>query len=179
MKKILIILLCLSSFSYASWFDAKPKCNDKVVLQILKEILDKDEWVYVEYGLDEKSLKAIYLNLNGMDLRDIEAMLSTDTLGVLKANFKPILDLKEYVNEFAYTQFSDFITEENESKKITYCQATLTITYPQMPKEMLQKYERGILKGVLFKGGVAEENVRYSARYTDDGTKIYVEFLDN
>lgn len=114
-----------------------------------------------------------------MDLRDIEAMLSTDTLGVLKANFKPILDLKEYANEFAYTQFSDFITEENESKKITYCQATLTITYPQMPKEMLQKYERGILKGVLFKGGVAEENVRYSARYTDDGTKIYVEFLDN
>ncbi|TBR79879.1 hypothetical protein DU474_02670 [Campylobacter novaezeelandiae] len=179
MKKIIIILLCLSSFSYAFWFDTKPKCNDKVVLQILKEILDKDEWIYVEYGLDEKSLKALYLSLNGMDLRELEALLSTDTLGVLKASFKSLFDLKEYANEFVYTRFSDFITEENESKKITYCQATLTITYPQMSKEMFQRYKNGSLKGALFKGGDIEENIRYSARYTDDGTKIYVEFLDN
>lgn len=116
-EKIIIILLCLSSFSYAFWFSIKPKCNDKVVLQILKEILDKDEWIYVEYRLDEKSLKALYLSLNGIDLRELEALLSTDTLGGFKASFKSLFDLKEYANKFVYTQFSDFITEENESKK--------------------------------------------------------------
>ncbi|EOH4480416.1 hypothetical protein ACLQX6_001870 [Campylobacter coli] len=41
-----------------------------------------DEWVYIEYGLDEQSLRTLRINSNGMDIRDLEAALSTDTLGV-------------------------------------------------------------------------------------------------
>ncbi|MBZ7955614.1 hypothetical protein [Campylobacter molothri] len=50
-------------------------------------------------------------------MRDLEATLSTDTLGVLRAVWKPFLDLKDYANEVVYTSFESFITQDNKDKK--------------------------------------------------------------
>lgn len=67
-------------FLFTGCFNNKPKCDDEDVKFTLKSILD-DEWVYIEYGLDEQSLRTLRINSNGMDIRDLEAALSTDTLG--------------------------------------------------------------------------------------------------
>ena len=175
MKNILLSLMIILLFS--GCFTNKPKCNDESVKSVLKEILDSDEWIYVEYGLNEQSLRALLMSFEGMGFRELEAALATDTLGVLKHYFKPILDIKEYANEVVYTNFSDFITEDSDSKNSTYCKATLTITYPQMPEEMFKQYKNGVLDGALFKGSDVEKTIQYSARYTDDGNKIYVELF--
>ncbi|WP_180378952.1 hypothetical protein [Campylobacter lanienae] len=82
-----------------------------------------------------------------------------------------------YANEVVYTNFSDFITEDSDSKNSTYCKATLTIAYPQMPEEMFKRYKNGVLDEALFKGGDVEKTIQYSARYTDDSKKIYVELF--
>ena len=173
MKNILLSLMIILLFS--GCFTNKPKCNDESVKSVLKEILDSDEWIYVEYGLNEQSLRALLIRSGGMGLRELEAASATEMLGAFY--FKPILDLKEYANEVVYTNFSDFITEDSDSKNSTYCKATLTITYPQMPEEMFKRYKNGVLDGALFKGGDVEKTIQYSARYTDDGKKIYVELF--
>ncbi len=175
MKNILLGLMIILLFS--GCFANKPKCNDESVKSVLKEILDSDEWIYVEYGLNEQSLRALLISFKGMGFRELEAALATDTLGVLKHYFKPMFAIKEYANEVVYTNFSDFITEDSDSKNSTYCKATLTITYPQMPEEMFKRYKNGVLDGALFKGGDVEKTIQYSARYTDDSKKIYVELF--
>lgn len=88
MKKVLLGLM--TALLFLGCFDTKPKCDDEDVKLTLKSILD-DEWVYVEYGLNDQSLRALRSSLNGMDIRDFEATLSTDTFGVLKAHFRPFL----------------------------------------------------------------------------------------
>ncbi|WP_215483406.1 hypothetical protein, partial [Campylobacter jejuni] len=115
MKNILLSLMFV--FLFTGCFNNKPKCDDEDVKLTLKSILDNDEWVYVEYGLNEQSLRALRINSNGMDIRDLEAALSTDTLGVLRAHFKPLLDLKDYANEVVYTSFESFITKDSKDKK--------------------------------------------------------------
>lgn len=49
----------------------KPKCNDESVKSVLKEILDSDEWIYVEYGLNEQSLRALLMSFKGMGFREL------------------------------------------------------------------------------------------------------------
>ncbi|WP_193558638.1 hypothetical protein [Campylobacter jejuni] len=51
MKNILLSLMLV--FLFAGCFNNKPKCDDEDVKLTLKSILDDDEWVYVEYGLNE------------------------------------------------------------------------------------------------------------------------------
>lgn len=67
---------------------------------------------------------------------------------------------------------------EKQSQK-SYCSATLEIEYPEMPQEMRQEYTNGMLKDLIFDGGKVMREVAYSARYTDDGKKIYVELLED
>ncbi|EKS4401642.1 hypothetical protein QB668_001130 [Campylobacter jejuni] len=176
MKNILLSLMFV--FLFTGCFNNKPKCDDEDVKLALKSILDNDEWVYVEYGLNEQSLRALRINSNGMDIRDLEAALSTDTLGVLRAHFKPLLDLKDYANEVVYTSFESFITKDSKDKKTSFCMGQLKFTYPQMPNEMREKYSRGTLKGVLFDGGEYETQISYSARFSDDKKQVFVELLD-
>ncbi|ENV8235604.1 hypothetical protein ACFK4Z_001833 [Campylobacter jejuni] len=64
-----------------------------------------------------------------MDMRDLEAALSTDTLGVLRAHFKPLLDLKDYANEVVYTSFESFITEDSKDKKTSFCRTFRLLIY--------------------------------------------------
>ncbi|EOI8000932.1 hypothetical protein ACMUM1_000624 [Campylobacter jejuni] len=125
MKNILLSLMFV--FLFTGCFNNKPKCDDEDVKLTLKSILDNDEWVYVEYGLNEQSLRALRINSNGMDIRDLEAALSTDTLGVLRAHFKPLLDLKDYANEVVYTSFESFITKDSKDKKTSFCMGQLKI----------------------------------------------------
>ncbi|HEB7542227.1 TPA: hypothetical protein RZK36_001060 [Campylobacter coli] len=54
---------------FTGCFNNKPKCDDEDVKLTLKSILDDDEWVYVEHGLNEQSLRALRLSLNGMDIK--------------------------------------------------------------------------------------------------------------
>lgn len=115
MKNILLSFIMVLLFT--GCFNNKPKCDDEVVQLTLKSILDDDEWVYIEYGLSEQSLKALKISLNGMDIRDLEAISSTDTIGILRAHLKPIFDLKDYANEVGYTSFSSFITQDSNDKK--------------------------------------------------------------
>ncbi|MGE87988.1 hypothetical protein EEI64_05185 [Campylobacter jejuni] len=176
MKNILLSLMLV--FLFVGCFNNKPKCDDEDVKLTLKSILDDDEWVYVEYGLNEQSLRALRINSNGMDMRDLEAALSTDTLGVLRAHFKPLLDLKDCANEVVYTSFESFITKDSKDKKTSFCMASLKFTYPQMPNEMREKYSRGALKGILFDGGEYETQISYSARFSDDKKQVFVELLD-
>ncbi|TKX32672.1 hypothetical protein [Campylobacter aviculae] len=175
MKKVLLSLLL--ALLFLGCFDTKPKCDDEDVKLTLKSILDDDEWVYVEYGLNEQSLKALRM-ASDMDIRDVEAALSTDKLGLLKAYFKPFLDLKDYANEVAYTSFSSFITQDSNDKKTTFCKASLKLTYPQMPDDMRKNYEKGSLRGVLFDGGEYETQISYSAQFSDDKKQVFVELLD-
>ncbi|HEB9999491.1 hypothetical protein M3N61_05160 [Campylobacter jejuni] len=55
MKNILLSLMFV--FLFTGCFNNKPKCDDEDVKLTLKSILDNDEWVYVEYGLNEQSLR--------------------------------------------------------------------------------------------------------------------------
>ena len=129
MKNILLSLMM--ALLFAGCFDAKPKCDDEDVQLTLKSILDDDEWVYVEYGLSEQSLKALRLSTNGMDIRDFEAILSTDTLGVLKAHLKPMFDLKDYANEVVYTSFSGFTTQDGNNKNTSFCRTFRSLVFRQ------------------------------------------------
>ncbi|HEB7537062.1 TPA: hypothetical protein RZH73_000315 [Campylobacter coli] len=176
MKNIFLSLMLVLLFT--GCFNNKPKCDDEDVKLTLKSILDDDEWVYVEYGLNEQSLRALRLSLNGMDIGDLEAALSTDTLGVLRAHLKPLLDLKDYANEVVYTSFESFITQDNSDKKTSFCTASLKFTYPQMPNDMREQYSRGALRGVLFDGGEYETQISYSTRFSDDKKQVFVELLD-
>ncbi|EHK5076155.1 hypothetical protein I3H33_000732 [Campylobacter upsaliensis] len=177
MKNILLSLMM--ALLFAGCFDAKPKCDDEDVQLTLKSILDDDEWVYVEYGLSEQSLKALRLSTNGMDIRDFEALLSTDTLGVLRSHLKPMFDLKDYANEVVYTSFSSFITQDSNNKKTSFCRASLKLTYPQMSDDMRKNYARGALKGIIFDGGEYETQISYSAQFSDDKKQVFVELLDH
>ncbi|HEC1785481.1 TPA: hypothetical protein R1733_000301 [Campylobacter lari] len=114
---------------FTGCFNNKPKCDDEVVQLTLKSILDDDEWVYIEYGLSEQSLKALKISLNGMDIRDLEAISSTDTIGILRAHLKPIFDLKDYANEVGYTSFSSFITQDSNDKKTSFCRTFGLLVY--------------------------------------------------
>lgn len=67
MKNILLSLMFV--FLFTGCFNNKPKCDDEDVKLTLKSILDNDEWVYVEYGLNEQSLRALRINSNGMDIK--------------------------------------------------------------------------------------------------------------
>ncbi|MBZ7954390.1 hypothetical protein H2278_06010 [Campylobacter sp. W0018] len=178
MKKVFLSLL--SALLFFGCFDTKPKCDDEDVKLTLKSILDDDEWVYVEYGLNEQSLKTLRMisASKGMDIRDIEALLLSDTIGILRAHFKPLLDLKDYANEVVYTSFGSFITQDSNDKKTTFCKASLKLTYPQMPNDMRKKYEKGSLRGVLFDGGEYETQISYSAQFSDDKKQVFVELLD-
>ncbi|EAL6285105.1 hypothetical protein DSU76_08565, partial [Campylobacter jejuni] len=147
MKNILLSLMFV--FLFTGCFNNKPKCDDEDVKLTLKSILDNDEWVYVEYGLNEQSLRA------------------------LRAHFKPLLDLKDYANEVVYTSFESFITKDSKDKKTSFCMGQLKFTYPQMPNEMREKYSRGTLKGVLFDGGEYETQISYSARFSDDKKQVF------
>ncbi len=69
MKYILLGLMIILLFS--GCFANKPKCNDKSVKSVLKEILDSDEWIYVEYGLNEQSLRALLMSFKGMEFREL------------------------------------------------------------------------------------------------------------
>ena len=179
MKKNLLVILFLGfllcGFSFS---DSKPKCNDEDVLLTLKQILDNDKWIYVEYGLTDQSLRALQLNLNGMDLRDLEAVASADSSGVLKNTIKPILNFKDYANKAAKVSFEGFMTQNNDDDKKTFCKATLKLTYPQMPQDIRKNYANSPLKGAIFDGGDVEEQISYSAQYSDDKKHIYVEILE-
>ncbi|MBS4236210.1 hypothetical protein CVU5213_07290 [Campylobacter vulpis] len=177
MKNILLSLMM--PLLFVGCFNAKPKCDDENVQLTLKSILDDDEWIYVEYGLSEQSLKALRLSTNGMDIRDFEVILSTDTLGVLRAHLKPMFDLKDYANEVVYTSFSGFTTQDNNNKKTSFCRASLKLTYPQMPDNMRKNYARGALKGIIFDGGEYETQISYSAQFSDDKKQVFVELLDH
>ncbi|EAK1249744.1 MULTISPECIES: hypothetical protein [Campylobacter] len=175
MKNILLSFIMVLLFT--GCFNNKPKCDDEVVQLTLKSILD-DEWVYIEYGLSEQSLKALKISLNGMDIRDLEAISSTDTIGILRAHLKPIFDLKDYANEVGYTSFSSFITQDSNDKKTSFCRASLKLTYPQMPDDMRENYARGTLKGIIFDGGEHEVQISYSAQFSDDKKQVFVELLN-
>lgn len=177
MKKNLLLVLFLSLL-LCGFSSSKPKCDDESVLNVLKEILDDDGWAYVEYGLTEQSLRALQLSLNGIDLRDLEAVASIDTSGFLRGTLKPLLDLRDFANEFVYTSFENFITQNTDDKKKTFCIAILKLTYPQMPKDMRKNYTGGALKGVIFDGGEVEHQISYSAQFTDDKKQVYVEWLE-
>lgn len=153
----------------------KPKCNDVDVTLTLKSILDDDKWAYVEYGLDEQSLKTLRLVYNGLDLRDLEAI---GALGIYKYYLSSELELRDYANEVVDVAFDDFITQDSNDRKTSFCKASLKLTYPQMPDDMRKNYAQGSLKGVLFDGGVYETQISYAAQFTDDKKQVYVEILD-
>lgn len=176
MKNVLLSVMMVLLFT--GCFNNKPRCDDEVVQLTLKNILDDDGWVYVEYGLSEQSLKALKISLNGMDIRDLEAILSTDTIGILRVHLKPIFDLKDYANEVGYTSFSSFITQDSDDKKTSFCRASLKLTYPQMPDDMRKNYARGTLKGIIFDGGEHEVQISYSTQFSDDKKQVFVELLD-
>lgn len=178
MKKY--ILSFLMGFVFLGCFEMKPKCNDVDVTLTLKSILDDDKWAYVEYGLDEQSLKTLRLifDYNGIDLRDLEAIVNTDSLGLYKYYLSELFELKDYANEVVDVAFDDFITQDSSDRKTSFCKASLKLTYPQMPDDMRKNYAQGSLKGVLFDGGVYETQISYAAQFTDDKKQVYVEILD-
>ncbi|TKX34519.1 hypothetical protein [Campylobacter taeniopygiae] len=175
MKKVLLSLLL--ALLFLGCFDTKSKCNDENVKLALKNILYDNGWVYVECGLNEQSLKILKLAL-GVNIRDIEAFVAADTTGVLRAYSKWLFDLKDYANEVVYTSFGSFITQDSNDKKTTFCKASLKLTYPQMPNDMRKKYDKGILKGILFDGGEYEAQISYNVQFSDDKKQVFVEILD-
>ena len=166
MKKSLVLVSLCYAFLLSGCFSSKPKCDNEDVLLTLKQILNNDEWVYIEYGLTKQSLQSINSTLNAVRYPPI-----------LRAYVKSLSDLRDFANEFVYTSFGNFITQSNNDDKKTFCTATLKLTYPQMPEDMKKNIFGGSLKGVIFDGGEVEKQINYSTQYTDDKKQVYVEWL--
>lgn len=47
-----------------------------------------------------------------------------------------------------------------------------------MPDDMRKNYTRGTLKGILFDRGEYETQISYSAKFSDDKKRVFVELLD-
>lgn len=165
------ILLC--GLMLGGCFESAPKCNNETAVELVKEILLEDSWFFVENGFAKETLTE--LTRRGLTFKQINMLLETDW-----AEAEIFGGLRDDSHKVTHISLVDFMTDsvEKQSKK-TYCSATLEIEYPEMPQEMKQEYIKGMLKGPIFDGGKATREVAYSARYTDDGKKIYVELLED
>lgn len=182
MKKYLLSFLM--GFIFLGCFEMKPKCNDIDVTLTLKSILDDDKWAYVEYGLDEQTLNADLRDLEVRDILETRDILEiykyylSSVLGLKKNYLGFLFELRDYANEVVDVAFDDFITQNSNDRKTSFCKASLKLTYPQMPDDMRKNYAQDFFKGVLFDGGVYETQISYTAQFTDDKKQVYVEILD-
>lgn len=173
MKKLMSIAILLCGLLLSGCFESAPKCNDETVVDSVKEILLRDKWFLVENGFTKETLMA--MAMENLTFEKIDMVMGLGFADILK----PFLDLKDYSHKASHISLVDFMTTEvSKQSKSSYCSATLEIEYPQMPQDMRQEYINGYLKGPIFDGGKVTREVAYSARYTDDGKKIYVELLD-
>ncbi len=165
------ILLC--GLMLGGCFESAPKCNDETVVDSVKEILLRDKWFLVENGFTKETLTE--LTRRGLTFKQINMLLETDW-----AEAEIFGGLRDYSHKVTHISLVDFMTDsvEKQSKK-TYCSATLEIEYPKMPHKRREEYTGKILQGPIFDGGKVTREVAYSARYTDDGKKIYVELLED
>ncbi|WP_301006199.1 MULTISPECIES: hypothetical protein [Helicobacter] len=174
MIKIRFVFICACGVMLSGCLDSAPKCNDETVVDSVKEILLRDKWFFVENGFTKETLMA--MAMENLTFEKIDMVTELGFVDVLK----PVLDLKDYSHKASRISLVDFMTTEvSKQSKSSYCSATLEIEYPEMPQEMKQEYIKGMLKGPIFDGGKATREVAYSARYTDDGKKIYVELLED
>lgn len=176
MNKIFIAFLLSFSLFFTACFDSSPKCDDETVKSLVFDILEENEWFYLESGLSEDSLRSLMIAWNGMDLRTFSNMLETAN-PYLKAQLEPLYTLREYANEGIRRTLSGFVSEKETESKERFCTAALNIEYPQMPEDLRKDYARGSLKGVIFDGGVAQKSIRYSTKFSDDKKMVYANVL--
>lgn len=184
MKKNLFIALLLSflfsgCFDLSDYFGSSPKCDNKKALRLLEDL--------VKNGMKERYQALIY------GVKDLQKASQVAPKGGIDLN-EMIEAHKAYIDKDVKVEFSLFRTQqEDKEKKLRYCRAEATITFPDTPpflktsEKFLKAYYWGIqkqnnefsdkeLEAIVSGNAKRKDDIWYQAEFTDN-KQVYVEWL--